>query len=462
MDSNIKQLKNNFDKSFLAKVFIIAVPIIIQNTITNLAGLLDNVMVGMIGTDQMNGVSVVNQLNFVYNLCVWGSICGAGIFTAQFYGRSDHQGVRYTFRAKIFLALLISVFIAVVYFFAGDFLINLFLHKTDNIGNPELTLLYGKNYLRICLIGFFPFSIAMSYSNTLRGIGETRIPMIGGIIGVAVNVCLNYILIFGKLGAPELGVEGAAVATVVSRFCEMFFIVAYTHIKKNRFEFIKGAFKSLKIPFDLLKKILIKGTPLAANECLWALGLTFLNQTYSFRGLAVVGALNITSTITNLFNVFLFAMGESISIIVGQLLGAGKKDESKSTAIKLIFLSASTCVLVALVLFLCRNFFPGIYNTEAEVKILASKFISVAACIMPVNAIVHCCYFTLRCGGKTFITFLFDSLFVWAVLVPLSFCLVHFTSLEILIVYAIVASSDILKAVIGVILVNRGIWIQQL
>ena len=135
MDSNIKQLKNNFDKSFLAKVFIIAVPIIIQNTITNLAGLLVNVMVGMIGTDQMNGVSVVNQLNFVYNLCVWGCICGAGIFTAQFYGRSDHQGVRYTFRAKIFLALLISVFIAVVYFFAGDFLINLFLQTILEIQN---------------------------------------------------------------------------------------------------------------------------------------------------------------------------------------------------------------------------------------------------------------------------------------------------------------------------------------
>lgn len=461
--TRIKYL-NSFigDKDFYKKLMAVALPIVIQNTITNLAGLLDNVMVGQIGTNAMNGVSVVNQLMFVFNLCVWGVVCSAGIFSAQFFGKGDHQGLMYTFRAKIIFSLVVSAASLFLLYFKGSFLILQFLHQTDGIGNIDQTLQNAQIYLKIMLWGLVPLCLAMAYSNTLRSIGQTALPMKAGVAGVFVNLVLNYVLIFGHFGFPFLGVKGAAIATVISRFVELFIIVFWTHTHQQENRFIVGAYKSLKIPGALMANILLKGAPLALNEAMWALGLTLLNQSYSLRGMSVIAALNINSTILNLFNVFLFAMGEAIAIIVGNLLGAKKYEEARLSARRLIFMSVLSCFVIGSILLLCRNIFPQIYNTEAEVRFLASKFIVISAIFMPIMACVHGCYFTLRCGGKTVITLLFDSVFVWFFAVPTAACLTRFTSLDIFPIYLAVTSLDILKACIGIILVKKGIWVNNI
>lgn len=448
--------------SFYKKTFFIVFPIIIQNTVTNFVSLLDNIMVGQIGTNQMNAVSISNQLFFVYTLCLWGSLSGAGIFSAQFFGNNDQEGVQNTFRAKIVFAVLITLLAIAIFIFGGNFLTSLFLHKTDFVGDVECTRIFSREYMLIMLIGLVPFSIAMSYSNTLRCIGETALPMKASVTAVFVNLSLNYILIFGHFGFPQLGVVGAAVATVASRFVEATIIILWTHTHKEKCRFIEGAYRTLKIPPTLMRQIIIKGTPLTLNETLWSGGLTFLNQSYSLRGLSVVAALNIALTLSNLFNVFLFAIGDAISIIVGQLLGAGKNDEAKISARRLITLSSCVCTVIAIVMALLRNVFPSIYKTEAEVRELASNFILIASCLMPILACVHGCYFTLRCGGKTIITFLFDSVFVWVFSVSTAFCLTRFTALPIVTIYLIVQSLDIIKAFIGIALVKKGIWIQNL
>ncbi len=450
------------DKNFYKKLAAVALPIVIQNTITNLAGLLDNVMVGQIGTNAMNGVSVVNQLMFVFNLCVWGVVCSAGIFSAQFYGKGDTRGLMYTFRAKIIFALFVSAVGIGLLSFKGDFLILQFLHQTDGIGDIEQTLENARSYLSIMLFGLVPLCLGMAYSNTLRSIGQTSLPMKAGVAGVLVNLFLNYVLIFGHFGFPLMGVKGAAVATVISRFVELFIIVLWSHTHQQENQFITGAYRSLKIPGALMADILIKGAPLALNEAMWALGLTLLNQSYSLRGMSVIAALNINSTILNLFNVFLFAMGEAIAIIVGNMLGAKQFEEARISARRLIFMSVMSCFAIGFVLLMCRNIFPQIYNTEAEVQQLASKFIVISAVFMPVMACVHGCYFTLRCGGKTVITLLFDSVFVWCFAVPAAALLTRFTSLNIFPVYLAVSSLDILKAIIGVILVKKGIWVNNI
>lgn len=447
---------------FYKKVFIIAFPIIIQNLITNFVNLLDNIMVGQVGTDSMNGVSIVNQLFFVFNLCIWGGVSGAGIFTAQYFGKGDTEGVRNTFRAKIIMVSTITVTGILLLFWQGDFFISKFLHETDGIGNAEQTLYHGKNYLKIMLLGLVPLAISMAYSNTLRDIGQTRIPMIGGITAVLVNLIFNWILIFGHLGFPKLGVEGAAIATVISRFIECLINVLWTHTHKTQFPFIISAYRSLKIPANLMKQIIIKGTPLALNEALWALGLTFLNQNYSIKGLSVIAAMNITSTLQNLFNVIFFAIGESISIIAGQLLGAKKFDEAKSTVRKMLFLSVCVCAILGIIMSSFRHVFPNLYNTEAEVRNLASTFILIMSFYLPFHALLHGSYFTLRCGGKTIITFLFDSCYIWGAQVSCCFCLTHFTNLEIIPIYIIVSSLDLIKAAIGVFLVHKGIWINNI
>lgn len=450
------------DKEFYRKTLLIVVPIIIQNAIINFVNLLDNIMVGQIGTDQMNGVSIVNQLMFVFNLCVFGAVSGAGIFTTQYFGKGDTEGVRNTFRAKILLLLIVLVASMSIFIFGGDMLIMQFLHETDGIGNAGATLAAGHSYLEIMLIGIPVFAMAQCYSNTLRDTGETVIPMIGAVISVAINLIFNYILIFGHFGAPALGVDGAAIATVMSRFVELFVVAIWTHMHPNKNPFIVGAYKTLAIPGNLLKQIIYKGAPLALNEAMWALGITMLNQCYSLRGLAVVAALNITATIANLFNVFFISLGDAISIIVGQLLGANKMDEARDTDTKLIALGIMSCLFIGSVMAVLRNAFPAIYNTEAEVKSLAAILIMVQAIMMPFNSIMHSSYFTIRTGGQTFITFLFDSCFVWALSVPTAFVLTHYTSLNIIAVYCSVCAVDLIKVVIGLTLVKKGVWLRNI
>ena len=450
------------DRKFLRSVAVVTLPIVIQNTISNFVGLLDNLMVGRCGTDSMNGVSIFSQLFFVFILCVWGSSCGAGIFTAQFFGKGDHKGVRDTFRIKLYLVGIATIVGAAVFLLFGEYFMEKFIHESDSIGDPVATMRHAKDYMMIMLIGMIPTAVGMAYSGTLRDIGETSVPMKAGFVAVFVNLILNYLLIFGKFGFPELGVKGAAIATVVSRFVESGIEIIWTHTHKDRCRFIEGAFASFKVPVSLVRKIVIKGIPLAANETLWSLGLTMLNQSFSLRGLAVVAAINITNTMANLFNVFLFAIGESISILAGQLLGAGKNEEAKSTANRMIALSAFASAIIGAVLVLFRNIFPSFYNTEKEVMDFASNFILQTGVFLPVLAVVHGCYFTLRSGGKTFITFLFDSVFVWVFIVPAAFVLTRYTAMGIILIYLIVKCLDLIKCAIGIVLVRKGVWVHNI
>lgn len=450
------------DRKFLKNVAVITLPIVIQNTISNFVGLLDNLMVGRCGTDSMNGVSIFSQLFFVFILCVWGSSCGAGIFTAQFFGKGDHKGVRDTFRIKLYLVGIATIVGAAVFLLFGEYFMEKFIHESDSIGDPVATMRHAKDYMMIMLIGMIPTALGMVYAGTLRDIGETSVPMKAGFVAVFVNLILNYLLIFGKFGFPELGVKGAAIATVVSRFVESGIEIVWTHTHKERCRFIEGAFASFKVPVSLVKEIVIKGIPLAANETLWSLGLTMLNQSFSLRGLAVVAAINITNTMANLFNVFLFAIGESISILAGQLLGAGKNEEAKSTANRMIALSFAVSAVIGGVLVLFKDLFPAFYNTENEVKNFAANFIMQTGVFLPVLAVVHGCYFTLRSGGKTFITFLFDSVFVWVFIVPAAFVLTRYTAMGIIMIYLIVKCLDLIKCAIGIVLVRKGVWVNNI
>lgn len=311
-------------REFYKEVLTVAVPIMIQNGITNFVGLLDNIMVGRIGTEQMSGIAIVNQLLLVFNLAIFGAISGAGIFGAQYYGCRDNKGVQHTFRYKLYICLLLVMVGILLFLFAGENLIMLYLHGEGNDAALTSTLKYGKEYLLVMLFGLLPFGLESAYSGTLRECGETMVPMKAGVVAVFVNLVLNYLLIFGKFGCPELGVTGAAIATVISRYVQVAIVIAWTHTHGNRMAFIEGVYKEWKIPSNLVAKITIKGTPLMINEILWAAGMATLMQCYSIRGLEVVAGLNISSTITNLFNVVFMSMGNAVAIIVGQLLGAGK------------------------------------------------------------------------------------------------------------------------------------------
>lgn len=450
------------DKAFYKMVLGVAVPIMIQNGITNFVGLLDNIMVGRIGTEQMSGIAIVNQLLQVFNLAIFGAISGAGIFTAQFYGCRNHKGVQQTFRFKLYICAAILVLGVSVLLCRGDSLILMYLHGEGNEAALEATLGYGRQYLLVMLAGLLPFAIEEIYAGTLRECGETKLPMMAGVIAVCVNLVLNYLLIFGKFGFPELGVVGAAVATVVSRYVQAAVVIVWTHTHSARMPFIVGAYREFRIPGLLAGNILKKGTPLMVNEIMWAAGIAVLNQCYSMRGLDAVAALNISTTISNLFNVVFMAMGSAISIIVGQLLGAGKMKEAKETDTRLIAFAVMSCIVLGSIMCLLAPLFPMLYNTTDAVKELAKNLLRMAALCMPLWAFMHATYFTLRTGGKTIVTFLFDSVFLWVVTTPVAYVLSRYTDMHILYLYLSCQLLDIIKCAIGFILVKKGVWIQNI
>ena len=450
------------DRAFYQKVFAIAVPILVQNVITSFVSLLDNVMVGRLGTEPMSGVAIVNQLMFVFNLCIFGGISGAGIFGAQYYGKGDHDGVRWCFRFKLWLAVIATVLFTAAFLLFGDSLVRQFLHQGQEALDLEATFGYAKEYMAVMLLGLLPFAVMQAYAGTLKETGETVLPMKAGIIAVGVNFVLNYILIFGKLGAPRLGVVGAAIATVVARFVECLIVVVWTHRHREKCRFIVGAYRSLGIPRALIGRIARKGLPLLVNEVLWSVGMTVQSQCYSTRGLEAISATNISSTVSNLFFCAFFAFGNAISIIVGHLLGSGDLERAHDEDTKLIFTSVAVCTAVGALMAACAPFIPRIYNTTDYVRGLATSFLLVSPAMMPFHAFSNTTYFTLRAGGQTGVTFIFDSGFMWVICIPLAFCLSRFTSIGILPMYTLVTCVELIKCVIGGVMLKKGVWLRNL
>ncbi|MCM1044266.1 MAG: MATE family efflux transporter [Candidatus Gastranaerophilales bacterium] len=450
------------DKDFYKMVLAVAVPIMIQNGITNFVGLLDNIMVGQIGTEQMSGVAIVNQLLMVYYLCVFGGLAGAGIFTAQYFGQKDDGGIRQTFRYKIWMALALTGIAVLLLLFQGGNLIQTYLSGSSDGGDLKAALVYGKQYLRVMFFGLPAFMLVQVYVSTLRECGETVVPMKAGVAAVLVNLFLNYLLIYGKAGLPALGVVGAAIATVVSRYVEAAVVIVWTHTHREKNPYIVGIYKTLKVPGHLAGKFFIKGAPLLINETMWSAGMAMLTQCYSVRGLSVIAGLNIANTINNVFNVVFIALGDAVAIIVGQLLGAGKMKEARDTDNKIIVFSVGCCIGVAVLMACIAPLFPQIYNTTDEAKAVAVQFIIAQAVFMPQAAFIHASYFTLRSGGKTIVTFLFDSVFVWCVSVPVAYCLSRLTDVPVIAIFVMVQIADWIKCAIGFILVKKGVWLQNI
>ena len=393
-------LQNN--RHFYRRILAVALPMMIQNGITNFVQMLDNVMVGQVGTIPMSGVAIVNQLMFVFNICVFGATSGAGIFTAQFKGREDNEGIRYTFRFKLLVSLLLGAVGIGVFLSFGRELIGLYLTGEGRPEDAAATMEYGLRYLKVMVVGLVPFALSNAYSGTLREVGETRVPMVAGILAVMVNLVGNYILIFGHFGAPALGVVGAAVATVLSRFVELAIVAAWLHSNGKRHPYIVGALRSFRIPGALAGDIAIKGLPLLVNEFFWSTCMAFLSQCYSTRGLEVVAAMNIATTISQVSNVVFISLGSAVGILMGQMLGAGVPEEIiRRDNRRMIGLCVAVCFAVGAVTIALSGVFSGLYNTTEAVRRIAVGLICLSAVMMPVNSYNNAMYFTLRSGGQT-------------------------------------------------------------
>lgn len=450
------------DWPFYRRVLTVVLPIIIQNTLSNVVSLLDNVMVGQVGTLPMSAVAIVNQLLFVFYLCIFGSISGAGIFGAQFYGQGNLEGVRQTFRFKLVIGGVLTVGALALFLVAGPDLVALYIAADTSPADAAATLGYARQYLGVMLVGLLPFFITQAYSGTLRQCGHAALPMRASMLAMGVNFVFNALLIFGLFGFPRLGVLGAGIATALSRYVELAVVVLGSRRSPEKYPYMQGLYRPFRLPKDLAWRILVKSLPLLVNECLWSMGQAMLLQCYSVRGIQVIAAMNICNTISGIFISVFLSLGDATAIIVGQSLGANELDAARRQAWWMLSLSALSCVVIGALLAVCAPVIPHIYNTEPFIRALATRFILVVAVCMPLGAFANAAYFTLRSGGKTLITFLFDSCFSWVVSVPVAWGLAHFTDMDVVLLFLIVSALDFIKCVLGFVLIKKGVWVKNI
>lgn len=450
------------DRTIYKRALKLAVPMMIQNGITNMVTLVDNVMVGSLGTEAITAVSVVGQLLFVFNLAVFGGISGPGIYGAQYYGQRNVEGFKNSVRMKIWICAACILAGTLIFIGGGEWLIGLYLKGESEAVDAMLTMGYAKQYLNVMLFTLLPFGITQIYASSLRETGDSLKPMAAGIISVLVDIVLNYLLIYGKFGFPVLGVRGAAIATAIARVVEMLVVVIWAHVKRSRHEFLTGLYRTLLLPRESAVRMLRKGLPIFFNEFLWAGGIAALTQCYSIRGLEIVAGLNISNAICNLLNVVFVALGSAVGILSGQTLGAGEYGKAKKNAFQLMWFTGGICIVLTVILILLSGVFPQFYDTTEQVRTYGQRFIVATALFFPIQGFLNALYFTLRSGGKTLITFLFDSVYSWAVTLPLAMLLCYMTELPILSIYVIVQAADIVKVIVGYVLIRKGIWISNI
>ena len=430
---------------------------ILKRAMVLAVNLVDHIMVGSLGTEAMTAVSIVGQLLFIFALALFGGISGPGIFTAQYYGHGDTEGVRVSTRMKALIAVAVTAVGVAVLVIFRDPLLHLYLLGESGEIDVALTLTNANEYLLIMLLGLPALAVTQIYSSTLRETGDAFKPMVAGIVSVGTDVIFNWLLIYGNLGLPALGVKGAAIATVIARYLDALVLVIWTYARRKRHPFIQGLWRTLRIERSIFLQMLRKTVPILCNEFLWAAGLAAMTQCYSARGLEVVAGINISNVLCNLLNVVFVAMGYSVGILVGQALGAGEFERAKKESFTLTWFTALLCLGLTAILSALSGVFPMLYDTSDEVRGLV-----ITALFFPVQGVLNALYFTLRSGGKTLVTFAFDSVFSWVVCIPLAQILCFWTDVPILAAYAIVQAADILKIIIGTVMIRKGVWINNL
>ena len=446
------------DKKFLKAFFSIAFPVMIQSLLAFIVSFVDTFMIGAVSNDAVSAVYAVNQAGYIFLIAGYGVLSGAAIFVQQYNGAKDHKRVRQCFRYKWMVMLGLLAIMTPLYYIFGKNLI-WFYCKSDN--NSAVIFELGKKYLNIIVISYVIECIATIYSNTLREMGETKIPLIANSISLGINVLFNalFIYVFAKKD-PVKSVEGIAYATVIARVVELIILIVICKVKK--YEFNKRVFTHFRIEKSLLKRLFIKSLPLFFNELFWSSGQVLMTLALSQRN-GVLSALSIVSTMSNIFSIIFQGLAIGIGVMVGNTLGAGELEEAQENNKKLYVVGITISIIVGILMIALSPVIPLLFKeVDNEQKILATKLIIIYGSLLWSFCICTCFYNTLKSGGMAVHTFLTDFISMWCITLPIAWILALFTNINIVWLYLAVQSTDIAKAVIGFIFVHQKKWVKNL
>lgn len=440
-------------KEFYKEAIMIALPIMLQQFVTSFVNLIDNVMIGSVGASALTSVTVANKFYMVYNSTMFGLCGAAGIFLAQFYGAKRNRRCQDVFNINLTCCILIGVFFTSLAAFFPAFILGLFTKTPEIMG-------LGLEYLDVIKFSYLPNAISFTIMMGFRAVGINAIQLKVGVVTVATNTFLNYCLIYGHFGFPILGVKGAAIATLIARIVEM---VIYSVILLRKKHFFYWDLTGMwHLDLKLLKGMFEKAIPLTANEIMFSVGMAMVFKSYMRVDEYLVAAITVVDTVINIAFIIFGGLSSAVSILIGKRLGANELEEAKENSVKLIAFGAMVSVGIGVILFIAAAYIPLIYNLDDVINQTITTLLRVKAFLLPVYVINVCVFFTLRAGGDARSTLIMDSGFLWGVSVLVSTILSIFTSINLVALFVVIESLDIIKLIVSTYYLRKGTWVRNL
>jgi len=448
---NLTKFKS--DWSFIKKVLVIAVPLMLQQSVSASVNLVDNMMVGQLGDAALAGVVSVNRVYMIAYFGIMGLMASASIFIAQYYGAKDDQHMKQAFRFGLILSVGIGIAFAIMGLLFPQVIVSFFTNDAAIIDQ-------GVQYFHYAALSLIPLGGCVAIGGAMRSIGDVKTPMKASIVAVFTNMFFNYMFIFGHFGAPAMGVAGAALATLIARVVELaiLFVVLY----RNHYSFSTKLVELFHIQPLVAKRIFVKAIPLTVNELLWSGGMATLFKFYATRGPEVMSGYAIAGTVGDLFFSLFGGMAAATTIILSHQLGANQLEHAKDDAYRLLGVSVLLAMMCSVLLFITSFIIPQLYNVSPLARTTAENFLRVMSVMFWVYMGSAQCYFTLRAGGDTTSTFIMDSGYMWLVNIPLVGLVAYFTKFNIIMLYMVGQSTDFVKLMLSYQLVVKGKWIKNL
>lgn len=449
-------MKNQYcDRQFYKTVWSISVPIVIQNLISIGLNMMDTIMIGKLGVDELAAVGTANRLYFIFSTLCFGIYSGAAVYVSQYWGVKDIKNIRRTLGIDILLGSGMSILFTLLAIFFGPQILGIFT-KDPNV----ITL--GCQYLKIVAISYLFTSLSFAINFNCRAIHMLKTPTVINTIALFLNLVLNYVLIFGKFGAPKLGVAGAALATLIARVVEFVLMTACVYLHKEHP--LAGTPKEF-FSFDktMFQRVLKTSLPVIVSEGGWSLGNAVYYVAYGMLGASALAVVQVASTINDLFQSMFFGIGNSSAVMIGNELG--RKNEEKAYAYASVFLRMTfvLSIIVTIGLYLSRGAVISLYDFDMETNIMLAKTITVYALYMLPKMFTYVMFCgILRSGGDTKICMVLDLIGVWCIGVPLAFLGVLVLHLPLHLVVALVFFEEWVKLIFAMIRVRSKKWAHTL
>lgn len=400
------------DKEFYRRLFIIALPIAMQSLITSSLNMLDTMMIGKVGELELAAVGIANQYYFLYSLLTNALAIGSGVLIAQLWGKKDTINIKRTLSKSLFYNVVLTIGFMILGLLLPGKIMSVF-------SNDPAVIEIGIDYSKIVVISYLFTSITFTFASGLRSIGNTKLPMWGSFIGLLVNGVLNAVLIFGLLGAPKMGIRGAALATLIARIVEFIIVVGVVYTK---IDVLKLKFKDmLELPKSLSTTLNKVTLPIFLNEACWAFGNITYTAIYARIGTSAAASIQICSTVMNLFMIVTFGLANASVVIIGNEIGANREYEAISASKKISSLSIKISMILAVILALCAKPIISFFNVSAEVK-MASQYILYIYALILVFKIYNTVMIIgiLRGGGDTTYGSILQAFTLWLIGIPLA------------------------------------------